>query len=76
MSLMIMVRNLKNAGTTDYDPEVQKSDILYREVEGEREMALSICDRILKRQRWTWAKIENEIQKVPDGGWNMPHTMS
>ena len=70
MALMSMVRNVKNAGTTDYNPEITKSDIIYREVDGERELVLSICKRILNKQKWTWKKIKRELHEMPDGGWS------
>lgn len=70
MALMSMVRNVNNAGTTDYDREIRKSDILYREADGERELALSICKRILNKQKWTWKEIESELHEMADGGWS------
>ena len=31
MAMVIMVKNIKNVGMTDYDPEVQHTNILYME---------------------------------------------
>ena len=70
MALMSMVRNVNNAGTTDYDQEIGKSDILYREADGERELVLSICKRILNKLKWTWKEIESELHEMTDGGWS------
>ena len=70
--MLIMVRDIKNAGETDYDPQVHKSDVIYKEVAGERTQALQICNRILRMERWTWSSIEKELRQRPSEGWGSP----
>ena len=69
MAMMSMVRSIKNAGETDYDPEIRKADVIYREVVGEHMRALEVCSRILNRQGWTWELIEEELHQMPSDGW-------
>ena len=54
MAMMLMVKSVKNAGTTDYDPEIGRSDVPHKEVIGERKQALLVCKSVLSTERWTW----------------------
>lgn len=72
MAMMIMVRDIKGAGETDYDPQINKSDIIYKEVTGERTQALQVCTRILQVQQWSWKSIEKELRQRPSDGWESP----
>ena len=47
-------------------------DILYKEVDGERKLAESICKTILQKQKWSWMMIERELNESPSGGWDAP----
>ena len=40
----------KNAGTTDYDPEIGWSDVLHKEVIGEQKQALLVCKSVLSTE--------------------------
>ena len=57
MAMMIMIKKIKNAGTTDYDWKVQHTDILYMEVSGEQNKALEVCKVIIDEQGWIWQKM-------------------
>ena len=72
MAMMVMVKWIKNAGETDYDPQIGHSDIIFKEVTGEWKQALLVCKTILSKERWTWVYIERELQKMPPGGWSLP----
>ena len=72
MAMMVMVKGIKNAGETDYDPHIGRSDIISKEVTGEWKQALLVCKTILSNERWTWVDIERELQKMPLGGWSSP----
>ena len=70
MAMMLMVKSVKNAGTTDYDPEIGRSDVLHKEVIGERKQVLLVCKSVLSTERWTWEYIENELNTMPTSGWD------
>ena len=72
MAILIMVNNTKNAGETDYDPQIGKSDIIYKEVAGERKQALLVCKSILNTEGWTWNSMESELHQMPSDGWDSP----
>ena len=55
MAMMIVVKNTKNARMTDYDPEIQHTNILYIKVIGAQNKALLVCKAITDEQaRWKW----------------------
>ena len=72
MAMMFMVKGIKNAGETDYNPHIGHLDIISKEVTGEQKQALLVCKTILSNERWTWVDIERELQKMPHGGWSSP----
>ena len=42
MSMMLMAKNVRNAGTMWDDPPISKTDNLYKEVSGEQDQAMVI----------------------------------
>ena len=60
MAMMLMVKNVKNGGMTDYDPEVRQSDILHKEGTCEQKQALLVGKTVLSREIWTWEYIKND----------------
>ena len=50
MAMMLMVKSVKNAGTTDYNPEIGWSDVLHKEVIGEQKQALLVCKSVLAQR--------------------------
>ena len=73
--MMLMVKDVKNAGTTEDDPPISKSDNLYKEVSGERARAMVICSSILSKLDLTWSGIEDELNRRDGGDWGEPGDM-
>ena len=70
---MLIVKSVKNTGTTRWDPKINNRDHLFKEVEGERKRALQYCAKIMKHLDLTWDQMEEEIRHWPsDGNWNSP----
>ena len=72
MSMMLMAKNVRNAGTTWDDPPISKKDNLYKEVSGEWDQAMVICNFILALLDLTWDEIEEELNKRHANGWDDP----
>ena len=72
MSMMLMAKNVRNAGTTQDNPPISKKDNLYKEVSGERDQAMVICNSILASLNLTWDEIEEELNKRHANGWDNP----
>jgi hypothetical protein len=70
--MMLMAKNMKNAGTTQDDPPISKRDNLYKEVCGEHNQAMIICRSILSALDLTWDKIEDELNMRHVNGWEEP----
>ena len=70
MAMMLIIKSVKNAGTTDYNPEIGWYDVLHKEVIGEWKQALLVCKSVLSTERWTLEYIENELHMMPTGGWD------
>lgn len=72
LAMMLIVKSLKNAGTTAWDPKISTKDHLFKEVNGERKEALKICKNIMQELHLTWDGIQKEMDRLPSGGrWNL-----
>ena len=72
MLMMLMAKNVRNAGTTQDDLPISKKDILYKEVSGEQDQAMVICNSILASLSLTWDEIDEEFNKCHVNGWDDP----
>ena len=61
MSMMLMAKNMRNAGTTWDDPPISKKDNLYKEVSGEWDQVMVICNSILALLDLTWDDPGEEV---------------
>ena len=68
--MMLIAKNVRNAGTTWDDPPISKKDNLYKEVSGEWDQAMVICNFILALLNLTWDEIEEELNKCHVNGWD------
>ena len=72
MLMMLMEKNMRNAGTTWDNPPISKKDNLYKEVSGEQDQAVVICNSILASLNLTWDEIQEELNKHHVNGWDDP----
>lgn len=72
LAMMQMVSLVKGAGMSRYDPTIKNNDFLYQEVQGEKALAMKICQEILDHFELNWQDVEQELQQCPPGGWDAP----
>ena len=72
MAIITMVNNFKNAGETDYDLQIGKSDIIHKEVASEQKQALLVCKNVFNMEGWTWNLMEKKLHQMPSDGWDSP----
>ena len=63
MSMMLMAKNVRNAATMQDDPHMSKKDNLYKDISGEWDQVMVICNSILASIDLTWNEIEEELNK-------------
>ena len=61
IAMMLMVTQLEGVGTTHNNPKVSTGDVLNKEVQGEKQKALMICNKIMNKLSRTWNGIQAEM---------------
>lgn len=73
IAMMLIMRSIRNAGTTRWDPKISNKDHLFKEVECKKKEALKCCKKIMDHLDLTWDEMEEEIWKCfSNGDWNSP----